>query len=70
MSNIPLQTIIDKIEECHTQGELRKYLAQLILDVKYVNDYLLEAWEVVYPNPVERMHYSRIAEEGKSFVCL
>ena len=70
MNNTPLQTIIDKIEECYTQGELQKYLAQLILDVKYANEYLPEAWEVVYPNPVERMHYSRLAEEGKSFICL
>lgn len=70
MNNLPLQTIIDKIESLYTQGELRKYLAQLILDVKYANDYLPEAWEVVYPNPAERLHYSKLAEEGKSFVCL
>lgn len=68
MSTAPLQTIIDDIEKMYTHGELRKYLAQLLLDVKYANAYLPEAWEVVYPNPAERLHYMKITENGEPFV--
>ena len=68
MNNLPLQDIIDKFENCFTHGELRKYIAQLLLDVRYANAYVNEAWEVVYPNPVERLHYMKMASESKSFI--
>lgn len=68
MNNLPLQDIIDKFESCFTHGELRKYIAQLLLDVRYANAYVNEAWEVVYPNPAERLHYIEIASDSKSFI--
>lgn len=68
MNNLPLQDIIDKFENCFTHGELRKYIAQLLLDVRYANAYVNEAWEVVYPNPAERLHYMKIASESKPFI--
>lgn len=68
MNDLPLQDIIDKFESCFTHGELRKYIAQLLLDVRYANAYLNEAWEVVYPNPAERLHYMKIASDSKSFI--
>lgn len=68
MNNLPLQDIIDKFENCFTHGELRKYIAQLLLDVRYANAYLSEAWEVVYPNPAERLYYMKMASESKPFI--
>ena len=68
MSKIPLQDIIDKIESFYTQGELRNYLAQLFLDVRYANAYIGEAWEIAYPNPEERLHYIKIASGEKEFI--
>ena len=59
--NLPLQKVIESIEACMTERELRKYLADLILDVKYSNTHLEEAWEVVVPNPVERARYMKTA---------
>lgn len=68
MSDHPLQEIIDKFENCSTHRELRKYIAQLILDVRYSDTYLDEAWEVIYPNPAERFHYMKVATTSKSFI--
>jgi hypothetical protein len=62
--NLPLQKVIEKIEACMTEHELRKYLADLILDVKYSNTYLEEAWEVAVPNPVERNRYMEVAQHS------
>ena len=62
--NLPLQKVIEKIEACVTERELRKYLADLILDVKYSNTYLEEAWEVAVPNPVERNRYIEVAQHS------
>lgn len=62
--NLPLQKVIEKIEACMTERELRNYLADLILDVKYSNTYLEEAWEVAVPNPVERNRYMEVAQHS------
>ena len=62
--NLPLQKVIEKIEACMTEHELRKYLADLILDAKYSNTYLEEAWEVAVPNPVERNRYMEVAQHS------
>lgn len=47
-----------------TEHELRNYLADLILDAKYSNTYLEEAWEVAVPNPVERNRYMEVDQHS------
>ena len=61
-----MDNLIDSIEKCFTRGELRKLLAQTILDVRYAGAYVGEAWWVTYPNPVERNHYMELAEASRN----
>jgi hypothetical protein len=61
-----MDNLIDSIEKCWTRGELRKLLAQTVLDVRYAGAYVGEAWQVAYPNPEVRHHYMELAEASRS----
>ena len=61
-----MDNLIDSIEKCFTRGELRKLLAQTVLDVRYAGAYVGEAWQVTYPNPVEMHHYMELAEASRN----
>ena len=61
-----MDNLIDSIEKCFTRGELRKLLAQTILDVRYAGAYVGEAWQVTYPNPEARQIYMELAEASRS----
>lgn len=61
-----MDNLIDSIEKCWARGELRKLLAQTVLDVRYAGAYVGEAWQVTYPNPAVRHHYMELAEASRS----
>lgn len=61
-----MDNLIDSIENCFTRGELRRLLAQAVLDVRYAGAYVGEAWQVTYPNPTEMQHYMELAEASRN----
>lgn len=61
-----MDNLIDSIEKCFTRGELRKLLAQTVLDIRYAGAYVGEAWQAMYPNPTVRHHYMELAEASRN----
>jgi hypothetical protein len=61
-----MDNLIDSIDKCFTRGELRRLLAQTILDVRYAGAYVGEAWQVTYPNPAVRHIYMELAEASRN----
>lgn len=60
-----LDNVIINIESIFSRKELRKFIANLILDSRYEGTHVEEAWETVMPNPVDKNYYMERAEQSR-----